>query len=996
HLARNPFICDCNLRWLSEYLHRNPIETSGARCESPKRMQRKRIGQMKDDKFKCKGVEDHRTKLAGQCMIDKGCPTSCVCEGTIVDCSGRMLKEIPNDIPMFTTELRLNDNHITKVKNTVIENCQIYRNCKVDLRHNDIINIEDGAFQGANALQDLLLTENKIKEVHAKTFEGLASVRTLMLRTNEIECVSNDTFTDLDSVRMLNLLSNPFYCNCHLGWLSDWLRKKNIITGNPRCLQPVRLRDIPIQDIPYPDFKCDEESMDDGCIHTEPKCPEKCVCSGTVVRCSRAKLKEVPFDIPHDVTELYLDVNEIAVLHKERFSHLKNLMRLDLSNNKISVLSNHTFANLSKLHTLILSYNKLQCIQKYGFSGLKSLRILSLHGNDVSMIPEGSFIDLTSITHIALGANPLYCDCNLKWLSEWVKNDYIEPGIAKCAEPPSMREKLVLTAPTKNFECKGKVEPDVLAKCDACYTFPCRNGATCQTVPERDFKCICSPGYHGRHCEYVIDACYGHPCANGGTCKLLEEGRFSCHCPVGFEGDRCESNINDCIENKCENNATCQDLIEEYDCICQAGYTGHYCEKKINFCSKDFNPCKNGATCVDHFTHYSCACIEGFTGQNCSVNIDDCANHMCQNGGTCMDKINKYECECLEDFAGTYCEITPMVAMLYPQTSPCQDHDCKHGVCFQPPGAVDYICKCSPGYLGKRCEHLASLSFKDPASFIEMPPLPTKPDTNVTLIFATTQENGVVLYNGESQHLAVELFRGRLRISYDVGNYPVSTMFSFEKVDDGAFHTVELLAVKKNFTMRVDGGMARSIINEGQREYLELRSSLFIGGVAPEVASIAWKQWHLRNTTSFNGCMRHVYINGKSIDFNLIPKHNKVTSGCPAYENHDPCHGHLCKKGQCIAIDTSQYECECRSGWGGPNCDQAPTCQKEQYRDYYEENGCRSRKMIKTANCIGACGDHCCRPRKTKRRKVRLLCDNGRSYTKDLEVIRKCGCTKKC
>lgn len=54
HLAKNPFICDCNLRWLADYLHKNPIETSGARCESPKRMHRRRIESLREEKFKCK------------------------------------------------------------------------------------------------------------------------------------------------------------------------------------------------------------------------------------------------------------------------------------------------------------------------------------------------------------------------------------------------------------------------------------------------------------------------------------------------------------------------------------------------------------------------------------------------------------------------------------------------------------------------------------------------------------------------------------------------------------------------------------------------------------------------------------------------------------------------------------------------------------------------------------------------------------------------------
>lgn len=56
----------------------------------------------------------------------------------------------------------------------------------------------------------------------------------------------------------------------------------------------------------------------------------------------------------------------------------------------------------------------------------------------------------------ALGSNPLYCDCGMRWLADWVKKDYVEPGIARCAEPPAMKDKLLLTTPASAFQCKSK------------------------------------------------------------------------------------------------------------------------------------------------------------------------------------------------------------------------------------------------------------------------------------------------------------------------------------------------------------------------------------------------------------------------------------------------------------------------------------------------------------------------------------------------------------
>lgn len=58
HLGKNPFRCDCNLRSLAEYLNGNPIETSGAKCESPKRYSKRKITAVDYNRMGCRG-ESH-------------------------------------------------------------------------------------------------------------------------------------------------------------------------------------------------------------------------------------------------------------------------------------------------------------------------------------------------------------------------------------------------------------------------------------------------------------------------------------------------------------------------------------------------------------------------------------------------------------------------------------------------------------------------------------------------------------------------------------------------------------------------------------------------------------------------------------------------------------------------------------------------------------------------------------------------------------------------
>eukprot|EP01052_Picozoa_sp_SAG31_P026744 SAG31_NODE_2447_length_5678_cov_5.028141_1_plen_1458_part_10 len=279
---------------------------------------------------------------------------------------------------------------------------------------------------------------------------------------------------------------------------------------------------------------------------------------------------------------------------------------------------------------------------------------------------------------------------------------------------------------------------------DECRLLPCFHGGTC--VSEFfSFSCICSAGWAGDNCETDIDECESIPCQNAGLCvdstvlysnslsqssswAETEVGVFRCLCSSGFEGTHCEVDVDECQSRPClhglctESSNTTMDFIGveagQYMCDCFAGWSGANCEADVDECAS--LPCQNGGTCKDSLTSsnilidaFVCNCTFGWYGESCQMNsllysfslivadVDECASRPCAHGSTCVDSrvtgmnisIGDYSCICMHGFFGSRCQFDVDCS-----TAPCYTESACHDVAA--PG-VGYVCDpCPPGFSG--------------------------------------------------------------------------------------------------------------------------------------------------------------------------------------------------------------------------------------------------------------------------------------------------------
>eukprot|EP00795_Rhopilema_esculentum_P007211 gene7211-12891_t len=112
---------------------------------------------------------------------------------------------------------------------------------------------------------------------------------------------------------------------------------------------------------------------------------------------------------------------------------------------------------------------------------------------------------------------------------------------------------------------------------------PCEAGVLCKDKCEPPFyECImnCSEDESGSHCKARPNDgnnCNTNPCANSGTCIVVSQS-YKCQCTNGYTGKHCETDINECYSLPCFHGGQCEDNVGGFSCHCLPGYTGVNCE----------------------------------------------------------------------------------------------------------------------------------------------------------------------------------------------------------------------------------------------------------------------------------------------------------------------------------------------------------------------------------------------------------------------------------
>ncbi|XP_069914056.1 leucine-rich repeat, immunoglobulin-like domain and transmembrane domain-containing protein 2 isoform X1 [Oryctolagus cuniculus] len=163
----------------------------------------------------------------------------------------------------------------------------------------------------------------------------------------------------------------------------------------------------------------------------QPFCLRGCTCSeesfGRTLQCISVSLSELPGNLPEEFKRVRIENSPLFELPRGSFINMSTLEYLWLNFNNVTVIHLGALEHLPQLRELRLEGNKLRSVPWTVFRATPLLRVLDLKHNRIDVLPELAFQFLVNLTYLDLSSNRLTVVSKSVFLN-W-------PAYQKCRQP---------------------------------------------------------------------------------------------------------------------------------------------------------------------------------------------------------------------------------------------------------------------------------------------------------------------------------------------------------------------------------------------------------------------------------------------------------------------------------------------------------------------------------------------------------------------------------
>ncbi|XP_052380113.1 neurexin-3-like isoform X8 [Oncorhynchus keta] len=244
-----------------------------------------------------------------------------------------------------------------------------------------------------------------------------------------------------------------------------------------------------------------------------------------------------------------------------------------------------------------------------------------------------------------------------------------------------------------------------------------------------------------------------------------------------------------------------------------------------------------------------------------------------------------------------------------------------------------------------KCENVPTLdpiNFESPDSYLSLPKWNTKRVGSISFDFRTSEPNGLILFthgkaqdrrdaagkkNNKVDFFAVELLDGGLYLLLDMGSGTIKVKATQSKVNDGAWHHVDIQRDGRSGIISVDSRRT-PFTASGENEILDLEGDLYLGGLPDNRVGLVLptELWTAMLNYGYVGCIRDLFIDGRSKNIRAISESQNTTGIRPTCSKvtGKQCDSNPCKNNGVCKEGWNRFICDC-TGTGF----WATTCERE-------------------------------------------------------------------